>query len=85
MATRPAFTQSPAPFRMPAPPRALLELEGEALAAAQDLGTVVGDLAALGVQLEESIYRARHFGVSWGAISWLLGVTPEAARRRWAR
>lgn len=34
-------------------------------------------------QLERLVIEARELGVSWSAIGWSVGTTPQAARQRW--
>lgn len=64
-------------------PRSITRASSAAQATAADLQHVRAEIHRLYVVLEEAVGVGREQGLSWPAIGWCLGVSGDAARKRY--
>lgn len=64
-------------------PVAIRNLRGDALWTFGRLQQDVVKRAEMGEGIRAHVLALREFGVSWASVSWALGTTPDAARKRY--
>lgn len=67
----------------PLAPLSVRRLGTEALSALSELQRLVLERQRLSEQIDGQVGKLRDAGASWGAVSWAVGTTGEAARQRW--
>jgi len=66
-------------------PRSVERLEGEALELTIEAQEVVLSIREGQERLDLLVEAMREVGVSWAAIGWCVGVSPQGAQQRWGR